>query len=504
MSSISVVLPYSPSPYFESVLKQFLSIPLVRKIFVVHAGGFAKAHPNCEGVLSGALTAGGAISRIVARTDTEFLLVVNQPCEIRLERGALERFIRFAGQSGAGLAYSSYCELKQGGSQEHPAIDYQLGSIRDSFNFGPLMLFTTAAAKEALAEYGAREELRWAGLYDLRLKVSVGNVVPHIPETLYTKCEADLRLSGEKQFDYVDPRNRPIQREMEIVATDHLKRIGAYLPPVFKKVPQTDVEYPAEASVVIPVHNRARTIAEAVRSAVRQRADFSFNIIAVDNHSTDGTTEILRDLARSCPDLKHLVPARQDLGIGGLWNEAVSSEHCGRYAVQLDSDDLYSGEDTLRSIVCVFREDDYAMVIGSYRVVDVDLNAIPPGVVDHREWTPDNGRNNALRVNGLGAPRGFQTSLLRKLGFPNVSYGEDYAVSLRLSRDYKVGRIFEPLYLCRRWEGNTDAALTIEQTNDNELYKDRVRTCEILARQRQNRLAGMRAIAAVERSPIFC
>jgi hypothetical protein len=366
-------------------------------------------------------------------------------------------------------------------------IDYQLGSIRDNFDFGALMFFSTAAIRDAVKKYGACPDAQWAGIYDLRLKVSIDHPAFHIQEFLYTKTESDIRKSGEKQFDYVDPRHQAVQKEMEQVATQHLKNIGAYLEPIFKPLAQTVTKFPIIASVIIPVRNRAKTIVDAVQSALKQKTDFPFNIVVSDNHSTDGTTEILAKLAQQDDRVKHLVPTRRDLGIGGCWNEALLSTHCGKYAVQLDSDDLYSDERTLQKIVDEFDRGDYAMVIGSYSLVNFDLQEIPPGIIDHREWTPDNGRNNALRINGLGAPRAFRTELARQILLPNVSYGEDYAIGLRLSREYRIGRIYEPIYFCRRWEGNTDAALPIEKINRNDLYKDRLRTIEIMARRRMNR-----------------
>jgi glycosyltransferase involved in cell wall biosynthesis len=306
----------------------------------------------------------------------------------------------------------------------------------------------------------------------------------HIQEYLATKVESDLRATGEKLFDYVDPRNQAYQKELESVATGHLKRVGAYLPPKFKPVPKSEERYPVEASVVIPVRNRVNTIADAVTSVLDQKFDSPFNIIVVDNHSTDGTSKVLAGLASQHSRVKHIIPSRLDLGIGGCWNEGVFSEHCGRYAIQLDSDDIYSGPDTVQKIVDVFRGGDYAMVIGSYRLVNMKLEELPPGIIDHREWTPENGRNNALRINGLGAPRAFNTALLRQVRIPNVSYGEDYGVALRLSREYQIGRIFEPVYLCRRWEGNSDAALSIDKANRYDFYKDKIRTIEMMARQR--------------------
>ena len=334
---------------------------------------------------------------------------------------------------------------------------------------------------EADYEFGA--------LYDLRLRMK--NIV-HINEYLYTEIETDTRKSGEKLFDYVDPKNREVQIEMEKVCTAHLKRIGAWLEPKFKDPDINefaDNDFTVTASVVIPVFNRAKTIMDAVRSALSQTADFPYNVIVVDNHSTDGTTEILTAMASEDPRLKHIIPAKYDLGIGGCWNLAVHHELCGEYAVQLDSDDVYSGPDTLQKIVDAFREQKCAMVVGTYQMTDFQMNPIPPGVIDHKEWTEDNGRNNALRINGLGAPRAFWTPLLRTVNLPNTSYGEDYALGLRISREYRIGRIYDVLYCCRRWDGNSDAALDIDKVNANNQYKDRIRTWELEARIRMNRNA---------------
>jgi hypothetical protein len=370
--------------------------------------------------------------------------------------------------TGAGWVYSD--------SVGHPRIAYQRGSIRDNFDFGPVI----AVRADAISSL---TETRWGGLYDLRLKLSETYSVVHIPEPLYGSSVLDTRPTGQRQFDYVDPRNREYQLEMETIATAHLTRIGAWLAPRFEIVPAPAEEYPVRASIVIPVRNRERTILDAIRSALSQKTDFQFNVIVVDNHSTDSTTELLR--AFTDPRLVHTVPARRDLGIGGCWNEAIYSSHCGRYAVQLDSDDLYINDEVLARIVGELENGSYAMVIASYTMVDFGLKEIPPGLIDHREWSRENGRNNALRINGLGAPRAFDTSVVRRIGFPNVSYGEDYAVALRISRDYEIGRIYDSVYLCRRWEGNTDTALPLETANRYDAYKDWVRTVEIEARQRQ-------------------
>jgi hypothetical protein len=484
---LTVVLPHSPQDDFERTLREFSSSPLVQKIIVVNNGGYAASHPKCESVQASSLTAGALINQITGRLDTEYLLFVNQAQEITLGQAALERFTDIAQQTGAGLAYADFYEVKNGARAEHPLGDYQLGSIRDNFDFGTLMLFSVEAIREAVKKYGHCPQVQWAGLYDLRLKVSIDWPLFHIQEFLYTKTETDVRKSGDKLFDYVDPRHQTAQKEMEQVATQHLKNIGAYLAPSFKPIPPAATRFPVEASVIIPVRNRVKTVADAVQSAVKQKADFSFNVLVVDNHSTDGTMDLLAKLAQQDARMKRIIPARHDLGIGGCWNEALLSEHCGKYAVQLDSDDIYADEQTLQKVVNEFARGDFAMVIGSYRLVNFALQEIPPGVIDHREWTSENGRNNALRINGLGAPRAFRTELARKALLPNVSYGEDYAIALRLSREYQIGRIYEPIYLCRRWEGNTDAALPIEKLNRHDLYKDRLRTIEIMARQRLNR-----------------
>jgi Glycosyl transferase family 2 len=380
-----------------------------------------------------------------------------------------ERMSQVMRETGAGWVYSD--------SVGHQRIDYRPGSIRDNFDFGPVI----AVRVKAIA---GLSESRWGGLYDLRLRISEKGSIVRIPEPLYAASVSDSRRSGEKQFDYVDPKNREYQLEMESIATDHLKRVGAWLEPRFDTVPSPAERYPVQASVVIPVRNRERTIRDAVESALDQKTAFDFNVIVVDNHSTDPTTEILRGLGDA--RLVHIVPDRRDLGIGGCWNAAIYSRYCGRYAVQLDSDDLYVNDQVLSRIVGELEGGPYAMVIASYTMVDFSLNQIPPGLIDHREWTRENGRNNALRINGLGAPRAFDTSVLRRIGFANVSYGEDYAVALRISRDYEIGRIYDSVYLCRRWEGNTDSALPLDMVNRYDSYKDWIRTVEIEARQRKN------------------
>jgi Glycosyl transferase family 2 len=441
------------------------------------------SHPLCEVRQIPPLGDGKTLNHIIAHVSSKYFLLMTDP-SVEVGQFALERMVTIAEQATAGMVYSDYYEVADEKRIEHPVNDYQMGSIRDGFDFGSLLLFSTASVKQALKKHGKIANVQYAALYDLRLKVSIDHQLFHIPEFLYSRITTDVRASGEKQFDYVNPQQQQVQMEMEAVCLQHLKNIGAYLPPKFAKPPKSKIVFPVEASMIIPVRNRANTIADAVRSALAQQADFSFNCIVVDNHSSDATTKIIKDIASHDTRVKHIIPQRTDLNIGGCWNEAIYSEHCGQYAVQLDSDDLYSDADTLQKIIDLFRTERYGMIIGSYKLVNSKLQEIPPGIINHKEWTPNNGRNNALRINGLGAPRAFNTVALRELGgFPNVSYGEDYAAALMISRQYQIGRIYEPLYLCRRWEGNSDAALSIERTNRNDAYKDKIRTIEILARR---------------------
>lgn len=397
---------------------------------------------------------------------------------------ALERMVQVAEDSAAGMVYANYQEIVGGVRRNHPVNDYQPGSIRDDFDFGPLVLLRTSAVKEALAKKDATYES--AGWYDLRLKISQKQPIVHLEENLYTIEETDLRDSDEKMFAYVDPKNRAVQVEMEQACTAHLKAIGAWLPPYFETVDLKQGNFPVEASVIIPVRNRIRTISDAMRSVLEQVTDFAFNLIVVDNHSTDGTTEVIAAFAAKDARVVHVLPERQDLGIGGCWNVGVQHPACGRFAIQLDSDDVYSGTDTVRRIVAAFYEQQCAMLVGTYRMCNVKLETIPPGVIDHREWTEENGRNNALRINGLGAPRAFFTPALRIIKVPNTSYGEDYALGLQFSRRWKIGRIYDVLYLCRRWEDNSDASIDIVRLNANNAYKDKLRSIELAARQKRN------------------
>lgn len=424
------------------------------------------------------------IRRIAAESNADYALVYTKTTTLELGYMALERLLQIAQDTEAGLVYADHYQVKGGELVKAPVIDYQKGSLRDDFDFGSVLFFDAAALKESVQRM--TETYQHAGLYDLRLKLSQRYALVHANEYLYSEVEEDNRKSGEKQFDYVDPRNRDRQIEMEKACTQHLKEIGGYLEPHFKEIDFNQGEFEVEASVIIPVRNREATIGAAIESVLKQQTKFKFNLIVIDNHSTDGTTEAI-DAFKADGRVVHLVPERTDLGIGGCWNYGVNSAHCGKFAVQLDSDDLYKDEHTLQTIVDAFYEQKCAMVIGSYMMTDFDLNELPPGVIDHKEWTPDNGRNNALRINGLGAPRAFYTPVLRSIGLPNTSYGEDYAMGLNISRHYQIGRIYDVLYLCRRWGGNSDAALSIEKVNANNLYKDRIRTWELEARIRMRK-----------------
>ena len=395
---------------------------------------------------------------------------------------AIERMLRTAVESRADWVYSNYHVVRQGATLAVPTNEYQEGSLRDDFDFGPLVLMRTEAVKKFIAT--EPEVMQHAALYQLRLYISRTGRMVHINEYLYTEGELDTRSSGERQFDYVDPRNRQIQIEMEQACTLHLKAVGAYVDHrTLQTIDTAAGEFPYEATVIIPVKNRVRTIGDAIGSVLSQKTDFPFNIIVVDNHSTDGTTEAIAQLTIHNSQLTMITPERSDLGIGGCWDLAIRHSQCGRYAVQLDSDDLYSDEHTLQRIVDTFRQEQCAMVVGSYSLCNFDLQTLPPGIIDHREWTAENGMNNALRINGLGAPRAFYTPVVREIGFPNVSYGEDYAVGIAISRTYRLGRIYDSIYLCRRWEGNSDAALSPDRVAAHNHYKDSLRTQEIRARK---------------------
>ena len=424
--------------------------------------------------------------QVALYANTPFTLICTQVQDLEFGYMALERMCDYLSAPQCSMVYADHYKTIKGERTPHPVIDYQLGSVRDDFDFGSLLMFRTDYLKRAINKIEAEKEYQYSALYALRLALSRYGELTHIREFLYTETEIDLRKSGEKQFDYVDPRNRQVQIEREEVFTRHLKKIGAYLKPGMMTVDLKEGEFSHEASIIIPVRNRARTINDAIRSVLEQETSFPFNLIIIDNHSTDGTSEIIEQY-KNDNRVIHLIPERTDLGIGGCWNLGINHPQCGRFAIQLDSDDLYSSPHTVQTIVDKFYKEQCAMVIGSYRMTDFTLQTLPPGVIDHKEWTDENGHNNALRINGLGAPRAFFTPLLRKIRVPNTSYGEDYALGLAFSRQYRIGRIYDVLYLCRRWEGNSDAALSIEKINQNNNYKDSLRTLEIKLRQAMNK-----------------
>lgn len=426
------------------------------------------------------------IREIAARAQTPYTLLFTKYTSLDFILFSIERMIEVQRSIGAAMVYADRFFRKDGVDTPAPVIDFQLGSLRDDFDFGPVTLWRTDALQEAVSRMTA--DYRFAGLYDLRLKVSQKGALEHINEFLYYDVETDTRKSGEKQFDYVDPKNRAVQIEMEAAVTDHLKAIGGYLAPVFKSVDFGHDDFEFDASVIIPCRNRVRTIGDAIASALDQKTKYRYNVIVVDDNSTDGTVDVIKRFQTD----KKLIYIAQDPSyhaIGGNWNVALHHPACGRFALQLDSDDLYSGPDTVEKFVNAFYEQQCAMVIGTYQMTDFQMNPLPPGIIDHREWTPENGRNNALRINGLGAPRGFWTPLLRTFNFPTTKYGEDYAMGLRICREYQIGRIYEPIYNCRRWEGNSDAALDIDRVNANNFYKDRIRTWELKARIAMNAAA---------------
>lgn len=420
----------------------------------------------------------------------QYVLLALTDREIKLAPHAIRRMRQVAEDTDVSMVYAYYREENEDGSLlDHPVIQYTPGSVRDDFDFGGLVLLNAADILSASEDF-TEEESKYldGGWYALRLRMSQGHFFQMIPEYLYTMQRVDYRKSGEKQHDYVDPRNVAYQEEMEQVLYDHLYEVDALVSQDREPVYAFDTPLqPGEvtASIIIPVRNRVKTIKDAVISALSQKCDFDYNVIVVDNASTDGTRDAL--LSIDDPRLKLiLLDGTENLGIGGCWNEAILSEHCGRIAAQLDSDDVYASENTLQIIVDKYKEDGYACVIGSYFMTTIDFKPLPPGLIDHREWSDDNGPNNALRLNGFGAPRSFVRDVVRGILFPNVSYGEDYAMCLKLSTNYKIGRIYDGIYYCRRWDGNSDAALSIEQVNAHNRYKDFLRTNELVARVRHN------------------
>lgn len=458
--------------------------------------------------LNGRLCSSDLIRHIAAEARTPFTMLVLKP-DIQWVFRAQERMVQVLQMTGAKMVYADRFQ-RVGDSEavvEAPVIDYQQGALRDDFDFGAVLLWDTRALREAAARMTA--DYRYAGLYDLRLKASEGAQTPfvHIPEYLYYEVEHDTRKSGEKLFDYVNPSNRAVQIEMEQAVTDHLRTIGALIDAATLathatlETPETSETFntPVTLSVIIPCKNRARTVRDAVTSALSQQVipPYSFNVFIVDDNSTDGTVDIIRELLAANEEQRKADPAAPELiyipqdktyhAIGGNWNRAIHDSRCGRYALQLDSDDTYSSPRTVQTFIDKFQEKDYALVIGTYQMTDLDGNILPPGIIDHREWTDTNGMNNALRINGLGAPRAFNTAVLRTIDFPTTKYGEDYAVALRICRDYPVGRIYDVVYNCRRWENNSDANCDIPAMNRNNWYKDRIRTWELQSRLTRNK-----------------
>lgn len=478
--AIDCFIPYVDAAQAKATIDGLRESALVNNIYLLATDAAATAVEGCTMVHIDALNSSDTMLKIAEAAKAPYTLLYTKYNNLVMGYFALDRFVRLAGDSKAGMMYADSYTVIEGKKSNAPVIDYQEGSLRDDFNFGSVLFFNTEVLKKAAA--GIDVHYTAAGLYDLRLRLSRIAPIVHINEYLYSDVTVDNRKSGEKIFDYVDPKNRGVQIEMEKACTAHLKAVGGYLEPKFDEIDFNKGNFEYEASVIIPVRNRIRTIRDAIRSVLSQKTDFPFNLIVIDNHSTDGTTEAI-DEFKDDPRLVHIVPQRDDLGIGGCWNAGVQHPKCGKFAVQLDSDDVYSDENTLAKMVAAFYEQKCAMVVGTYMLTDIDKNPIPPGVIDHKEWTPENGRNNALRINGLGAPRAFYTPVLREVHVPNTSYGEDYALGLAFSRHFQIGRVYDVVYLCRRWEDNSDAALDIVKMNNNNLYKDRIRTWELQARR---------------------
>jgi hypothetical protein len=487
MPRIDCFIPYESPDQVQQTLHQLQPSTTINQVYLMHVGksNQSKDVPDYPMFPVKHIFGTDTIRLIATFAEADYVLLYLKTLPLQIGYLALERMAQIADDTQAGMLYADSYRLVDGEKKTHPLIDYQQGSLRDDFDFGSLLLFRTDALKEIVQD--TIKDFEYAGLYDFRLKVSQRYKIEHINEYLYSEIEVDRRTSGEKLFDYVDPKNRDIQLEMEQACTNHLKAIEAYLAPHFEEVHFDQSVFPVEASVIIPVFNRVKTIEDAIQSVLKQKTDFAFNLIIIDNHSTDGTADIIRRY-ESDKRLIHLIPDRFDLGIGGCWNVGIEYAQCGKFAVQLDSDDVYSDEHTLQTMVNAFYEQQCGMVVGSYRMTNFAMQTIPPGVIDHREWTEENGRNNALRINGLGAPRAFYTPLLRQLHVPNTSYGEDYALGLAVSRHYRIGRVYSVVYLCRRWEDNSDSALDIQKMNMHNLYKDRIRTWEVAARQQMNRI----------------
>lgn len=478
-TSINCFIPFMGAAQAVQTIQNLKASNLINKIYLLVTDKVDGLIDGCEQLLIPSLNSTATIRKIAEHSDAEFSLIYTKYTTLELGLFALERMISIAQDSSAGMVYADHYQVLGDTRISCPVIDYQQGSLRDDFNFGSVLLYKSsilnAVTKEMNADYS------FAGQYDLRLRVSRVAQLVHINEYLYSEVEQDTRKSGEKIFDYVDPKNRGVQIEMEAACTAHLKEMGGYLAPEFTQIEFNAGNFEYEASVLIPVRNRIRTVEDAIRSVLKQQTNFKFNLIVVDNYSTDGTTEAIKKF-ESDERLIHLVPEHKDLGIGGCWNLGVHHPKCGKFVVQLDSDDVYSDENTLQKMVDAFYEQNCAMVVGTYMMTDFNMNMIAPGIIDHKEWTPDNGRNNALRINGLGAPRAFYTPVLRDVKVPNTSYGEDYALGLNISRKYQIGRVYDVVYMCRRWDDNSDASLDVVKMNNHNTYKDRIRTWELQAR----------------------
>jgi len=478
MKNVNCFIPYSEG--IENMLEQLKLQKHINKIFLLSKVEINVKDEKCEIIECENIYHSQTILKIAEYSNTDYSMVITGDTNIEFVQYAIERFISVADDTKAGILYSDYFEIIEGKQIQHPLIDYQMGSLCDDFNFGPVLFLNSKSLKSASTDL--TEIFQYAGLYQIRLKISQGHELVRVPEFLYSKKGLEIHRAGQRNFDYVDPKNRVAQIEMEKAVTTHLKETGALLENECMDIDFDLEEFDVEASVIVPVLNREKTIGDAIESVMIQKTDFRFNLIIVDNHSTDKTTEIIDSYAKKHESLIHIIPERRDLGIGGCWNLAAHDSRCGKFAVQLDSDDLYKDESTLQQIIDTFYREKCAMVIGSYQMTNFNLEEIPPGLIDHREWTPENGRNNALRINGLGAPRAIFTPILRQVKFPNVNYGEDYGLGLAISREYPIGRIYSSIYLCRRWEENSDTLLSTEAMNKHNFYKDRLRTFELIAR----------------------
>ncbi|WP_320052416.1 glycosyltransferase family A protein [uncultured Acetobacteroides sp.] len=480
---LNCFIPAADLAQVESTVKALKASELVKQVYLLVTEQANFDALGCPTIQVDSLVSSNTVKAIAAHADTDYSLIYTKYTTLELGYFALERFLFLADSSEAALTYADHYKVVDGTRKANPLIACQDGSLRDDFDFGSVLIYNSQILKQAVAS--STEDYPFAGMYNLRLAASCLGSIQHINEYLYTEVENDTRKSGQKIFDYVDPKNRGVQIDMEKACTAHLKKVGAYLEPIFTPIQFDAVNFPAEASVIIPVFNRIRTIKDAIKSVLIQKTNFKFNLIIIDNHSTDGTTEAIREF--NDPRLIHITPERKDLGIGGCWNAGVHHPECGKFAVQLDSDDVYSSENTLQTMVNAFYEQNCSMVVGTYKMTNFDMEMIAPGIIDHKEWTPENGRNNALRINGLGAPRAFYTPMLREIKVPNTSYGEDYALGLYFSRHFQIGRVYDVVYNCRRWDDNSDASLDVVKMNGHNLYKDRIRTWELQARKQLNK-----------------